>query len=71
MLTLPLPDRVELIRRLTDSLDPSDADPDAEALWDAEIRDRLARYDRGEVDSQDAFEALDEIRQALRGDGGR
>jgi putative addiction module component (TIGR02574 family) len=48
LLQLPSEDRGELAARLLGSLDDP-ADPDAEAAWDAEIRDRVEEVKQGRV----------------------
>lgn len=70
VLTLPFPERVELIRRLAESLEPVEDDPEAAALWEAEIQARTSRFESGETRAGDAYEAIDRItRKVLGGEG--
>ena len=52
-LALSPDDRARLTELLLDSLD-AEPKSDVEAAWDEEIRERLAAYDRGEVEAIDA-----------------
>jgi hypothetical protein len=58
-------DRAQLVEELIRALDPPGDDlgtDDWNREWTAEIRDRLAAVDRGEIDSRPWREALGEIR---------
>jgi len=66
VLELSATQRAAIAQRLLESLEPQDADPDAERAWADEIERRVAAYDRGETASVDAGEAIDRIRQELR-----
>lgn len=55
-----------LFQRLLESLEPQEADSDADEAWADEIERRVAAYDRGETASVDASEAIERIRQGLR-----
>lgn len=46
--SLAIEDRAQLAQELLESLE-RDADPDVQAAWDAELADRIARYERGEA----------------------
>ena len=46
-LALPMKDRARLVHDLLESLD-RDVNPDIQAAWDAEIENRVAKYERGE-----------------------
>ncbi|MGI8906232.1 MAG: addiction module protein [Candidatus Sumerlaeaceae bacterium] len=64
-LTLPAADRALLAERLVTSLSET-ADPDVEGQWIAEIRERYATYQRGElrtIDAEEVFRKLADDRQ--------
>lgn len=42
------------------------SDPEWESAWIKECEDRLAAYDRGEMQARDAREVMDELRAGLR-----
>jgi putative addiction module component (TIGR02574 family) len=65
-LRLPAEVRAALAGELLASLDDSEVEPDREAAWNAEIRNRIDAYERGEVTAVPADEALAQIR-AIRG----
>jgi len=65
-LRLPVDIRAALARELLASLDDSDLEPDREAAWRTEIRDRIDAYERGDVTAVPVDEALAQIR-AVRG----
>jgi putative addiction module component (TIGR02574 family) len=60
VLDLPSDDRAQLAREILLSLESSgfDADEDVQEAWNAELEDRIAEYERGEVDALDWREAL-------------
>ena len=58
--------RAAIAQRILESLEPEEADSDADKAWADEIERRVAAYDRGETASVDAGEAVERIRQALR-----
>lgn len=70
-LELPDAERAALARQLLLSLEPpGPVDSDEEAwqeAWMEEIRRRMDRLDRGETKTSDAYEALEDIRNRLRG----
>jgi putative addiction module component (TIGR02574 family) len=59
-------DRVALADRLYQSVEPEDATDDWDPAFLAELEERVARYERGETQARDAFEALEESRRKLR-----
>jgi putative addiction module component (TIGR02574 family) len=59
--------RLSLARTLIESVESEDA-PSPEAAWDSEIRDRIARFDRGEtagIPASDVFRKLRAIAPAV------
>ena len=63
---VPEAERSRVALALLDStreFDDGEADPGAEAAWDAEIEKRIADIDSGKVAFKCAFEALEEIRE--------
>lgn len=65
-LVLPPAQRLSLACTLIESVEADDA-PSADAAWDAEIRARIARFDRGEtsgIPAADVFRKLREIAPA-------
>jgi Putative addiction module component len=65
-LVLPPAQRLILACSLIESVESDDA-PSPEAAWDTEIRDRIARFDRGEttgIPASDLFRRLREIAPA-------
>lgn len=65
-LRLPADIRAALAGELLASLDDSEIEPDREAAWSTEIRDRIDAYERGDVTAVPADQALAQIR-AVRG----
>jgi putative addiction module component (TIGR02574 family) len=65
-LRLPVDIRAALAGELLASLDDSELEPDREAAWSTEIRDRIDAYERGDVTAVPVDEALTQIR-AVRG----
>lgn len=63
-LKLPASERAVLADELLRSLDKSD--PEIDALWAKEAEDRLAAYDRGEIETIDADAVLAEMRERLK-----
>lgn len=61
-LVLPPDQRLTLARRLLDSVD-LEPEPGAEAAWQAEIAQRIARYDAGESRGISAGEVFARLRQ--------
>ena len=61
-LVLPPDQRLQLARRLLDSVD-LEPEPGAEAAWEAEIARRIARYDAGESKGISAGEVFARLRQ--------
>lgn len=66
LLKLPHEDRAYAAKRLFESLEDDEADPDAEAAWGAEIERRLARHDAGQATLVPMDEAVERIRRAAR-----
>lgn len=60
-LKLPAEARGALANRLLESLHQNEADPDAEAAWDAEIARRLQELDSGVVKTVPWSEARQQI----------
>jgi putative addiction module component (TIGR02574 family) len=65
-LTLPPEQRLALARRLLDSVD-LELEPGAEAAWEAEIAQRIARFKAGESKSIPAGEVFARLRQIAPG----
>jgi putative addiction module component (TIGR02574 family) len=63
-LKLPASERAVLADELLHSLDKTD--PEIDALWAKEAEDRLAAYDRGEIEAIDADAVLAEMRERLK-----
>lgn len=61
-LALPRAERARLAQRLLASLDD---EPDADAAWRREVRERLARYRAGETESFAAENVMKEARDRL------
>jgi putative addiction module component (TIGR02574 family) len=59
ILSLPPEDRAELADDILASLEPTD--PAIMTLWAAEAEDRLAAYERGEIEAVSADTVFDEI----------
>jgi hypothetical protein len=55
--------RVEFADRLYQSVEPEDTTDEWDPEYLAELEERVARYERGETQARDAFEALDELRR--------
>ena len=60
-LALPPEVRVEVAEKLLDSLGP--LDPEIEAAWAVEARDRLEAYDRGEIKAVPGQQVFERLRQ--------
>jgi len=67
-LRLPVDARAALAGELLASLDGADADPDREAAWAAEIRQRLAAYEDGSATAVPADEFLSRLGEVVRGE---
>ena len=63
---LPKDQRFTLAHRLLSSLEP-ETEAGAEAAWDAEIRERIRRYDAGIASSVAGQEVFAELDKKLRG----
>lgn len=61
-LSLPVDIRAALAGELLASLDHAELEPDREAAWSTEIRDRIDAYERGEVTAVPVDQALAQIR---------
>lgn len=61
-LALPPQERAELVERLLATFQ-SPPDPKLDELWARESEDRLAAYDRGELEAIPAEEVFERIRQ--------
>lgn len=59
-LALPPEERAELLEQLLAAFQ-GPTDPRLDELWAAEAHDRLEAYDRGELESIDVEEVLDQI----------
>ena len=62
---LPEDQRFTLVHRLLLLNEPG-ASKDVEHAWDIEIRDRVARYDRGETYSRSAVDVFSDVEQYLK-----
>ena len=62
-LSLPPLERAEVVDQLLASLDPGH-DREVEQLWGQEVEERLAAFDRGEIKTVPAREALRASRKA-------
>jgi putative addiction module component (TIGR02574 family) len=71
VLALPPADRAELAKRLIESLDVGQPDPGAGEAWANEIEERIAAYQRGEINAKPWKEAIAEIRKSLAEDQGQ
>ena len=63
--TLTVEERAQLAQELLESVD-RDADPDVQAAWEAEIANRIAKYERGEaklIPEEDVFAAARRLTQ--------
>jgi hypothetical protein len=63
---LPKDQRFTLAHRILSSVEPR-AEPDAEAAWDAEIRERISRFDAGLTSSVAGREVFAELDKKLKG----
>lgn len=63
-LKLPASERAVLADELLHSLDK--ADPEIDALWAKEAEERLAAYDRGEIEALDADKVLADLRERFK-----
>lgn len=66
-LRLPAEARAALAGEPLASLDGESEDPDREAAWTKEIRQRLDAYERGEVKTRPAAEVLSELHSLAHG----
>lgn len=64
-IALPPDQRLTLAHRILSSVEP-DANPEIDAAWDNAIRERMTRYDAGEVRSIPAAEVFAEVDRRLR-----
>jgi len=62
VLSLPEAERARLAAKILASLDK---DPEIEAAWIAEVRDRLAAYKRGEIPAVPAEDVLAKARKIV------
>jgi hypothetical protein len=62
---LPSDQRFALAHRILTSVEP-EVSQEVDAAWDAEIRDRIQRLDRGDVRLVPASEAFAEMERRLR-----
>jgi len=63
-LLLPKDQRLTLAHRILSSVEPQ-VDPEAESAWDAEIRDRIKRYDAGQAQAIPAKEVFNDLDKKL------
>ena len=61
---LPPDQRLTLAHKILSSVEPA-ASPDLEAVWDSEIRARIARYDAGQTRGIPASEVFAELDRRL------
>ena len=62
---LAVDERAQLAQELLESVD-QEADPEVQAVWEAEIASRIAKYERGEanlIPATDVFEAARRLTQ--------
>jgi putative addiction module component (TIGR02574 family) len=62
---LDVAERAQLAQELLESVE-RESDPEVQAAWDAEIADRVARYERGDaklVPAEEAFAAARRLTQ--------
>ena len=62
---LAVDERAQLAQELLESVE-QEADPEVQAVWEAEIASRIAKYERGEanlVPAADVFEAARRLTQ--------
>lgn len=57
-------ERIELVERILQSVDPVSSAVDS--AWVAEAKERIAAYERGEVETFDADEVIRELRRKPR-----
>ena len=62
---LPPDQRLTIAHRMLSSVEPA-VSPEIDAAWDAEIRERMARYDAGGVRTIPAAEVFAEADRLLR-----
>ena len=62
---LPDTEREEVARKILATID-SEVDPNAEALWDAEIESRIEEIDAGKIPFSNAFEELRAMKARLQ-----
>ena len=63
--TLTVEERAQLAQELLESVD-RDADPDIQSAWEAEIAERVAKYERGEaklIPAEEVFAAARRLTQ--------
>jgi putative addiction module component (TIGR02574 family) len=63
--SLTVEERAQLAQELLESVE-RDADPDVQAAWDAEIADRVAKYERGEAKLIPAEEVFAAARRLIQ-----
>lgn len=63
---LPPDQRLTLAHKILSSVEPEPS-PETDAAWDREIRERIARYDAGEVQAIPAAEVFAELDRRLQG----
>ena len=63
-LKLPASERAALADEILHSLDKTD--PEIDALWAQEAEDRLAAYDRGEIEALNVDAVLANVREQLK-----
>jgi putative addiction module component (TIGR02574 family) len=61
---LPPDQRLTLAHKILSSVEPAGS-PELQALWDTEIRARIARYDSGETRGMPASEVFAELDRRL------
>ena len=64
-MSLPPPDRISLAARLVEALEQDDVDTDLDEDLERTIASRIAAYERGETQSIDADEVLNELERSL------
>jgi Putative addiction module component len=62
---LPADEQIALVERILAKVHPTK--PEVDGAWVAEANDRVAAYERGEVETFDADEAIAELRGKAKG----
>ena len=66
LFALSAPERADLARQLLLSLETESLDEDVQQAWAEEAERRSVAYERGETESRDWQESVNEIRETLK-----